>query len=145
MTANHFTGSWHLISGEYHYSDGTVTYPWGKNPGGLIIYTADGHMAAQIMKSERTNFAAKDHMNGTDTEIREAFEGYQAYYGTYTVNETQQTIDHHVTGSMFPNLVGHTLKRFFELAGNRLTLTTPPMRMGGNQVVGVLVWEKISA
>jgi|WetSurMetagenome_2_1015567.scaffolds.fasta_scaffold02631_1 hypothetical protein len=148
MSETRFPGTWKLIAGEYRHSDGTVTYPWGNPPAGQIMYTADGHMAAQIMRLGRPNFIFKDHMKGTDTEIREAFEGYQAYYGTYVIKEAENIIDHLVTGSVFPNLIGHTLKRYYAFSENafsssRLTLSTPPMKMGGTTVTGILVWEHI--
>jgi len=142
MTDNLFTGPWKLISGEFHYSDGKITFPWGENPGGLIIYTSEGYISAQIMTAGRPDFASKDHMRGTDAEIRAAFEGYQAYYGTYDIDTTAGIVNHRVTGSVFPNLIGHNLKRYYEFSGNRLTLRTPPMKMGGSTVTGVLVWER---
>lgn len=148
MSETRFPGTWKLIAAEYHHADGTVTYPWGKPPAGQIIYTADGHMAAQIMRPGRPNFISKDHMKGTGAEIREAFEGYQAYYGTYVIKEAENTIDHLVAGSVFPNLIGHTLKRYYAFSqnassGSRLTLSTPPMKMDGILVTGILVWERI--
>lgn len=140
---NHLTGVWKLISGEFRYSGDTVTYPWGKDPGGQIVYTADGYMAAQIMNPDRPEFVSRDHMKGTDIEIRAAFEGYQAYYGTYAIDEKEKIVNHRVEGSVFPNLIGHTLKRYYELSGDMLTLRTPPMKMGGKEVTSVLIWQRV--
>jgi hypothetical protein len=142
MPLEKFIGTWKLVSSEFHSSNGQVSYPWGKEVDGRLIYTADGNVAVQIMSPGRPNFAAKDHMNGTDREIRAAFEGYQAYYGTFTLSELEKTITHHIQGSVYPNLIGHNLKRFFNLSDNQLTLSTPPMPMGGEKVTGVLIWTR---
>jgi hypothetical protein len=145
MSINQFVGTWKLISGEFRTADGKISYPWGNELEGRIMYTADGNMAAQIMDPDRPKFTAKDHMKGTDEEVRAAFEGYQAYYGTYEVDEENHTIIHHVEGSVFPNLIGHDLPRFYELYedGNRMRLGTPAMPMGGAKVSAVYVWEKL--
>ena len=145
MTIRRFTGTWKLISGEFRNSDGKTSYPWGTELEGRIVYTSDGNMAAQIMDPDRPKFVSKDHMKGTDEEVRAAFEGYQAYYGTFEINEKEKTIIHHVQGSIFPNLIGHDLLRYFELSedGKRLRLGTPPMPMGGEKVSAIYVWEKL--
>jgi hypothetical protein len=38
---------------------------------------------------------------------------------------------------------GSYQKRFFELSDNQLQLKTPPFKLGGEEVVGVLLWERI--
>jgi len=137
-----FIGSWKLVSSEFRRSDGEVNYPLGRDAVGLLMYDATGHMSAQLMRSNRPKFASDDHLKATPAEIKSAFEGYIAYHGTYEVNEEEGTVIHHVEGSPVPNWVGAPLKRFFEFSGNRLTLSTPPIPMGGKQVVGLLVWER---
>ena len=145
MSADKLIGTWKMISGEFRSSDGKTSYPWGTELEGRIVYTTDGNMAVQIMDPERPKFVSKDHMKGTDEEVRVAFEGYQAYYGTYEVNETEKTIIHHVQGSVFPNLIGHDLVRYYEFSADdkRLRLGTPPMPMGGEKVSGIYIWEKL--
>ena len=46
--------------------------------------------------------------------------------------------------AQLPNWEGQQQKRFFELSGNRLKLSTPPTLWGGGgEIVGVLLWERI--
>lgn len=142
MDASYLTGVWRLVSGEFRSSDNIVTFPWGKNPEGQIIYTENGYVAAQIMAPNRPRFVSRDHMKGTEIEVRAAFEGYQAYYGAYMVDEKTNVINHRIDGSVFPNLVGHTLRRYYEFSEKYLTLRTPPMRMGGVEVTGAFVWTR---
>jgi hypothetical protein len=137
-----FVGAWKLVSSEHRSPDGQLTYPLGRDPVGIIMYDASGHMSAQIMRPDRPAFASGDVDKGTPTEIKFAYEGFIAYFGTYEVNEEEGTVTHHVEGSSFPNWVGSAQRRFFEFSGNRLTLSTPPILVGGEQITGVLIFER---
>ena len=142
MGKEQFTGTWKLVSSEFRRSDGQLTYPMGRDAIGIIMYDANGHMSVQIVCPDRPAFASGDHLKGTPMEIKSAFEGFIAYYGAYEVNQEEGTVTHRVEGSSFPNWVGLAQRRFFEFSDNRLTLSTPPMLVGGQQVTGVLIWER---
>jgi hypothetical protein len=135
-------GAWKLISFEIHRENGEVTYPFGKNAQGSIIYTESGRMSVQLMRPDRPRFASGDQMGGTTEEIKANYEGFVSYYGPYEFDRNEGFVIHDVEGSLFPNWEGQRHKRFFELSGNRLKLSTPPLLWGG-EVVGVLLWEWI--
>lgn len=137
-------GIWKLVSYEARIEDGTVTYPVGKDGIGQIAYDAKGNMSAQVANIHRPAFAANDRLKGTPAEIKAALEGYTAYFGTYDFDMSKKTVIHHVKSSLFPNWVGTDQVRYFEFAGNRMTLRTAPMHIGGKDVIGTLVWAKIS-
>ena len=126
-----FIGTWKLVSTEVRRSDGQLIYPYGRDAVGIIMYDANGHMSAQIMRPDRPAFASGDLHDGTPVEMKSAFEGFIAYYGVYEVNQKEGTVTHHVEGSSFPNWVCSAQRRFFEFSGNRLTISTPPILMGG--------------
>lgn len=134
-------GMWKLISCENRANDGTVTRPYDT---GLIVYDAKGNMAAQVANAQRPRFTKNDQLLGTPSEIKTAFEGYVAYFGTYDFDMEKATVFHHVKTSMFPNFIGTDQIRYFELAGNRMILRTTPLNLGGKTIVGTLVWERIS-
>lgn len=48
--------------------------------------------------------------------------GYDAYFGTFTVDEEKHTATHHVEGGVAPQLVGKDLLRSFSFDGDRLTM-----------------------
>ena len=50
---------------------------------------------------------------------------------------------HHVEASWRQDQVGSDLVRFAKVQGDRLTLRTPPMIVGGVRVVSELVWERM--
>lgn len=142
MGREQFIGSWKLISSEFRRSDGQVSYPLGKDVMGLIIYDADGYISAQLMNPDRPTFMVNDHLKGTPDEVKTAFEGLITYFGTYEIKENEKLVLHNIEGSSFPNWEGAVLKRFYEFADDRLTLSTPPMPMGGHTVTGVLIWKR---
>lgn len=136
-------GVWKLISVEQRSEDGQVSYPLGRRVAGQLIYDEKGNLSVQCMRAERPKFASGDSRNGTPEEVRAAFEGYMAYFGTYRVDAEQGTVVHHVTGNVFPNWVGMDYVRHYRLSGSRLTLRTPPIFMGGRHVTGEFVWERL--
>ncbi len=136
-------GAWKLISFEIRKDDGQVIYPYGEDAQGSIIYTESGRFAAQVARPDRPEIAAGDQMKGTAEEIKANYEGFISYYGPYEFDRENGFVLHHVEGSLFPNWEGQPQKRFFELSGNRLTLSTPPTLWGGGEIVALLVWERV--
>jgi hypothetical protein len=143
MKMEHFIGIWQLVSSEFRLLDGQVVYPYGRDAVGILIYSSGGHMCVQIMRPDRLNFASGDRLMGTAEEIKSALEGYAAYYGTYEVNEEEGSVIHQTVGNLFPNWAGVDQKRFFEISDDILTLSTPEVRLGGQQMTGVLHWKRI--
>lgn len=141
MTQNQLIGTWRLISSELRDAEGQVSYPNGKDATGYIIYTADGYMSATIMRANRANFAAGDLLGGTIEEKARAAETYIAYCSRYEIQGNK--VIHHVETSLFPNWVGVDQERFFELQGNQLSLSTPPILLAGKLQTGHLIWERV--
>ena len=94
------------------------------NPTGYMIYDSTGHMAFQVTKRpDRPRFASNSLTRGTPEEIKGAFIGYGAYYGTYEVDVKNAIVTHHVEGNLFPNNVGAENIRYYEfVSDNRVTL-----------------------
>ena len=143
MGKEQFIGTWKLVSSEFRLSADKAVYPLGRDAVGMLTYDTSGHMSAQLMRLDRPAFASGDQVGGTPEEIKSAFEGFVAYFGTYEVNEQKGIVTHYVEGSSFPNWVGTDQIRFFEFSGDRLTLTTPPIPVGGQQLTGLLLWERV--
>jgi hypothetical protein len=135
-------GTWRLVSFESRVASGEVRYPLGRAPVGQLQYDAVGFMSAQLMDPGRPQVVSGDLTRGSDAEVRAAISGYIAYYGTYTVDPARGIITHHVQGALLPNWVGGDQARRFQLDGDRLTITTPPIRVGGEDSTTVLVWDR---
>jgi hypothetical protein len=95
------------------------------------MYTADGHMAYLRMRSLGPAFASGNLDGATPEEKIAAFDNFQAYCGTYEVQD--HTVVHHVEASSVPNIVGTDLVRTFSIDGDELKVTTP---LGSSHVTG---------
>ena len=96
----------------------------GTHPTGIIIYQPNGYMAVEIMRDPRPVFSESRVMGRSD-ELRNAYFGYYAYWGTYTIDEVAGTIEHKIQGSLWPEEVGSVRKRTLRFDGTKLVLTTP--------------------
>ncbi len=141
MTANPLIGTWRLISWENRSIDGQISYPLGQDAVGYIMYTQDGYMCVAIMRPHRTPFAAGDLLGASLAEKAHAAQTYVSYCGQYEFRG--DVVIHHVELSFFPNWVGVDQERLVELTGNRLTLSTRPLVLGGRQQTAHLIWERV--
>jgi len=135
-------GSWRLRSWVAISDDGSEATPMGEEPSGLLAYTGDGTMVTVIGTGDRPRFASNDATGGTDEERAQAVTTFVAYGGRFEIDG--DVVDHHVEASLFPNWVGTTQRRRWELdeAGRWLTLTSPPVTLGGGTRLHRLVWER---
>jgi Lipocalin-like domain len=140
-------GAWKLVSYVEKPVDGSApTYPMGENPLGIIMYTPDGYMSAQLMRPGRRPFASGDWFGGTDEEYREEASTYIAYSGPFHVDEEKRTLTHSMFVSLFPNWTGQTQPRVVKLEGELLHLSTEsPIESGGKRVMSYLEWRRAGA
>jgi hypothetical protein len=73
-----------------------------------------------------------------------AVNGYYAYYGTWTLDASAQTVTHHIQQSLYPGENGTDGSRRFQLEGNRLTLSAKTHEMGEDHERR-LVWERVNS
>ena len=122
--ADRIPGRWRLLSIESR-DDSSKDWErrYGDSPIGYIQYGTDGFMSVQIAKMPRPSFASGKDRSPTPEEGRDAYLGYVAYFGTWTVDESARTVIHHVEGSLGPSYVGSDQRRPATLEGDRLTLS----------------------
>jgi len=133
-----FIGVWKLISCITTSNSGAKTYLFGESPEGRITYDKSGRMSALLMRPGRKRASAERLPMATAEEMREALDGFTAYYGTFDVDEANRTVIHHVKLALLPNWVGTDLKRAYEFDGNRMALTA--VTASGSTTR--LVWER---
>lgn len=73
--AQRIVGAWELVEYSTTSDTGKVDYPLGPEARGLIIYSADGYMSAQIMRSGRTLYRTRNVHSGEMGERSEAAGG----------------------------------------------------------------------
>ncbi|MDQ3808803.1 MAG: lipocalin-like domain-containing protein [Chloroflexota bacterium] len=134
-------GTWRLLRWEARAADGSVSYPLGVDAVGYLTYSPDGYVFVAIVRANRPRYATNDLLGGTPAEKAEAAGSCVTYCGRYHLR--QGRVIHHVELSLFPNWSGLDQERFVELDGNRLTITTAPIAIGGT-TTSRLVWERVS-
>lgn len=132
-------GTWKLISWQFKWENGKITYPFGEDAIGYLIYTEDGYMSAQIMAANRPNYI--DENAPTPAEIVAVAETCFTYCGKYQVFSDK--IIHYPEVSTEPSMVGVAQERFFKIIDNQIYLSTPPFEMNGIQTISHLVWGRI--
>ena len=105
-----FAGAWRLVSQEHPGPDGTLHR---LDSTGMFIFTRDGHLSVQVMERNPqgpTSALPSQYSQG----------GYEASWGTYTVDERAHTFTFHVEGAFVRNLIGKDLPRSYEFSGRQL-------------------------
>ena len=115
---------------------------WDERATGLIVYTADGFVSAQLYDARRPKLGEQWDQVDPDA-ARASFVGLATYYGRYTVDPEQSTVTHIVEGAMSPDWVGSKLVRRYRFLGpDRVelgVLTTAEGRSVTNETL--LVWS----
>lgn len=136
------TGIWRLTALDV-VRDELVVPLWAGGAQGRLIYTRNGHMAAEIMASDRRLWAHPDVLASTVEERAEAVAGYISYAGRWELDGL--VVKHHIEVCVVPNWAGMTQTRRVELEDERLTLSTEPMVFDGAVQVVAARWRRIDA
>ena len=81
----------------------------------MLVYTRDGHMSVQVMyRNPPTEISA--------APAQYAQGGYEASFGTYSVDERAHSFTFHVEGALLRTLIGKDLPRSFEFSGKQLVV-----------------------
>lgn len=120
------------LVGTWIYVSSTVTRPDGSkserpNLRGAVTYTSDGHFFFITTRTEIPKLASNDATRPTPEEAMAVAAGSIAYFGTYSVNESDKAITAQVETSTFANLVGApNQKRIITaLTADELRFTNP--------------------
>jgi len=134
-------GTYKMISDtRKNLETGEVSYTFGENPVGYIMYGKDGRMLVIVLNGDRPKPAG---MEKTTPEQQAALFGSMlAYGGTYEFDGTK--MEHHIDISWNEIWTGTTTVRYVRKEGDRLIYTTAPFPFPDDvKSVTTLVWEKI--
>jgi hypothetical protein len=128
-------GSWTYVSVDTIRSDGSRVPLFGPNPHGLAIFDINGRYILMTARSSQSKFASNNRMEGTPEEYKAVVQGSIAHFGTYSINEADNTITFHIDTSTFPNWNGVDQKRPITLTGDELKWRTAASNGGTAEVV----------
>jgi hypothetical protein len=113
-------GTWTLVSLGRTASDGTKRQI--PNPKGILILDAGGRYAQVAGRGDRPKF--KSPSQPTTEELAAATQDFfAANFGTWSVNEADNTLTQRFDGALRPNNEGTDTKNSVSLAGDELKLT----------------------
>jgi hypothetical protein len=156
-------GSWELQTRTVRRASGEVVDDavLGEKPIGRLFYDASGHMALQMMRQGREQAIGEGAAPGDAASARVSL-GYDAYFGTFTVNadagaaddadagaadgadgaEVRGTVTHHVQGSLFPEDLGKAFTRRFRVEGDTFELSFTSPASDGSEITRTLVFQR---
>jgi hypothetical protein len=135
-------GTWKLISDKQVKADGSSSDLYGVSPLGQLIYDSNGHISLHLLTPDLTKCGTQDRRKCPDSAARSAFDNYLGYWGHFKVSAGGKSVLHNIEGASVPDWIGTSQERFFELSGDRLTLTTPMQQIAGVESKTVLVWQR---
>jgi hypothetical protein len=136
-------GTWRLISFVTSDQQGGVRQYWDDRASGVIVYTPEGLVSAQLYDARRPRLGTVwDRASASAAHA--AFSGMASYYGRYSVDAAQRTVTHTIEGAMSPDWIGTKLVRGYRFLGpDRVelrVLTSAEGQVGGDTV---LTWERV--
>ena len=132
MKNEDLVGVWRERGREIVRADGSVTADVAR--ASQIMYSPDGYMCVvntPIARNKVAETVARMDLDATTKDERAtATLGVVAYAGRFEV--TGDEVRHSIFTAVNPNRVGDTQVRHITLAGDDLTLTSPPDRQGNH-------------
>ena len=143
--ARSLVGCWELRRREdrNHAGELRVDPGLGPDPVGLLVYDASGRFSAQFMRRDRSAAESSGTAPGeAGVNNTRAVNGYDAYFGRYTVNEESHLVTQTLEGALAPDNVGVVVTRQMEVDGDTLTLRLPTTATDGEPIVRTLQWVR---
>jgi hypothetical protein len=69
--------------------------------------------------------------------------GYDAYFGTYTIDDEKSTVTQHLLGALSRENVGAVLTRTMDVQGDRLIITLETRAVDGTAMTRTLTWARV--
>src|SRR4029077_15968451 len=129
--ASKILGVWMLKSREDVDAGGQIVIdPFlGRDPIGILCF-GPSHFAAQFMKRDRSHEQSVPQRIHAENNTA-AVNGYDVYFGTFSVDEAAGTLATHVEGSISPINVGKTYVRDVRVVGDELLVQLKTTSVGG--------------
>ena len=136
-------GSWELISRIDRAQDGRerAEPSLGSDPIAFLVFDGTGHFAAQFMKRDRTRV---ENSRAAGLNNSRARDGYDAYFGTYTVDESSGDVQTRLVAALSPENVGQVFTRRMRVDGDVLFIELDTSTAEGEAVRRTLRWRRVA-
>jgi hypothetical protein len=135
-------GTWRLLSREDRTASGErrIDPGLGADPIALLVYDRGGNFAAQFMKRDRRSAAAATSPSAPNNS--QAVGGYDAYFGSFTVDDAAGTVTQRLVGALSAENVGLVLTRSTQVSGDELVIQLDTASADGTPVIRTLRWTR---
>ena len=136
-------GTWRLLSriDLTDAGDRSIDPLLGEDPIAVVFYDRAGNFSAQFMKRDRSAAVADAPAGGLNNTRAQG--GYDAYFGTYTVDDVQGTVTQYLVGTLSKDNVGQTVTRAMTVEGDTLTIQLRTTAVEGHPVNRTLTWRRV--
>jgi Lipocalin-like domain len=134
-------GTWMLVSIYIEGPDGSRFDPFRPNPTGVLTMDGNGHISVQFIGSDLPKYASNDRLDGTPEEDKAVVQRILCYFGTYSVSDTDHSLNIHIQSSSFPNWKESDQKRFLSLKDDEMNWINPTASSGPG-FTGHTVWKR---
>ncbi len=137
-------GSWEVVTRIDRTGDGReVDEPsLGRDPVALIMFDANGRFAAQFMKRSASAVTDAPASSGGAPNNTRAVGGYDAYFGSYTVDDDRGRVTVTLAGALSRENVGAVLEREMAVEGDQLVIRVPTATAEGVPVLRTLTCRR---
>jgi len=144
VLASELVGTWELLSREDRTPGGELRIDpgLGPDPIALLIFDKHAHFAAQFMKRGRAATSEAEPLNLAPNNSR-ARGGYDAYFGTYDVDNSLGTVTTRLIGALSPENVGQVYTRTMSVVGGELTIRLETAASSGEPIIRTLRWRRV--
>jgi hypothetical protein len=108
----------------------------------LLFFDKQGHFAAQFMKRGDRAAAEAEVARSAPNNSR-ARGGYDAYFGTYTIDDSLGTVTTRLDGALSPENVGQVFSRTMNVIGDELTISLETTSVDGEAIIRKLRWKRV--
>ncbi len=137
-------GTWKLLSRIDCTRSGErrVEPSLGEDPVALLFYDRAGNFAAQFMKRDRSGPITDAAASASNNSRAQG--GYDAYFGTYTIDDAEKKVTQRLVGALSKENVGLLVTRRMLVEGDTLTIKLETTSAEGEVVVRTLIWSRVS-
>jgi hypothetical protein len=128
--AQALVGCWELVSYTLTTADGSVLFPMGESPRGLLVYGSIGELSVHLMQPGAEPPPADSLPAGITPDLALSYGCYSSYFGRYEVDEQRNEVTHFVQGASVLGWAGAIFPRAYQLDNHQLTLTAEANAQG---------------
>ena len=138
----HLVRTWTLIDVYFEWPGGRRTQPYGPDVKGRLVLDQSGLFSFQAIGADRPKFSSSNRREGTAEENATVVRMTESFFGTYSVDEADQTIILHLERAMFPNWDGSDRKYKVVFKGDEMLTTGPPTPSTTGSYIPNQLWKR---